>query len=127
MKPYFPLAKILPPMTSRRVVQETYGINYQMHYNFSLRNCHSFNFSNYHEIRKESVTKIAVFTRLSKNVKCVAINFRGNHHLISFYERGFLYDTLTVFSGRGERRQWIMVEVESLTMGQVPLVKRGFA
>jgi len=73
------------------------------------------------------MTQIAVFTRLSKNVKCVAINFRGNHHLISFYERGFVHDTLTVLSGRGERRQWIMVEGENLAMSQVSLVKRGFA
>jgi hypothetical protein len=52
------------------------------------------------------MTQITVFTRLSKNVKRVAINFRGNRHLISFYERGFVHDILTVFSGRVERRQW---------------------
>ena len=38
-----------------------------------------------------------------------------------------MHDTLTVFSGRGERREWIMVEGESLAMSQVSLVKRGFA
>jgi hypothetical protein len=73
------------------------------------------------------MTQIAVFTGLSKNVKCVAINLRGNHHLISFYERPFVYDTLTVFSGIGERREWIMVEGESLAMSHVSLVKRGVA
>jgi len=70
--------------------------------------------------------QIAVFTRLSKNVKCVAINFRGNN-LISFYERRFVYDTLPVFSGRGERREWILVEGESLAISHVSLVTRGFA
>jgi len=73
------------------------------------------------------MTRIAVFTRLSKNAKCVAINLRGNHHLISFYEPRFVYDSLTVFSGRGERREWIMVEGESLAISQVSLVKRVFA
>jgi len=73
------------------------------------------------------MTLIAVFTRLSKNVKCVVINFRGIYHLISFYERRFGYDNLTVFSGRGERREWIMVEGEISLMNQISLVKRGFA
>jgi len=34
------------------MVKETHGINYQMYYTFSLRNCHSLNLSNQHEIRK---------------------------------------------------------------------------
>ena len=71
MKPYFPLLKILPSITSRRVVQETYGINYQTHYTFSLRNCHSFNLSNYHEIRKKVSDKnIRFYTTVQKCEVC---------------------------------------------------------
>lgn len=102
------------------MVKETYGINYKM-YDTSL------NLSYYHETGTNSNDANSRGYKTVKNVKCVAIHFHQNRHLISFYERRFVYDILRVSSGSGERREWIMVEGECTAMSQVSLVKSDFA
>jgi hypothetical protein len=80
------------------VVKETYGINYKM-YDTSL------SLSYYHEKGTNSNDANSRCYKTVKYVKCVTINVHGNRHLISFYERRFVYDILMVFSGSGERRE----------------------
>jgi len=106
MKPYFPLLKILPSITSRRVVQETYDINYQMHYTFSLRNCHSFNLSNYHEIRKKVSDKNIRFYKTVQKCEVCGIKLpRESSSYFFFMSEDFCTIPLrgVLWKGRKER------------------------